>query len=279
MACFISSGRLIERISSALQFRTLKFMNVNLGLNVAQKTVTNDYRYGISENTLNVYFDRFDFTEVTLGIRYAYGEKFIQNLRKKISLGTKYPILWVQYTRGIQGFLDGDFDYNRIDVKIEKSFYTNYLGKTQIRVMGGYIDSDIPYTNLYNGNASYRQFTLYAPNSFGTMRMNEFLSNKYVALYVQHDFEKLLYQGTWFRPEFALVTQIGFGWLDFPQNHYNIEYKTMELGYYESGLLINNLLNLQVYSLGIGALYRYGPYTFKNGWDNLGAKLVIKFPF
>jgi hypothetical protein len=53
----------------------------------------------------------------------------------------------------------------------------------------------------------------------------------------------------------------------------------MELGYYESGLLINNLLNLQVYSLGIGALYRYGPYTFKNGWDNLGAKLVIKFPF
>ena len=268
-----------EYIYTALGFRTFKFMNVNIGLNRSDKIVTNDYRFGVSENTLSVLFDRFQFTEASLGLRYAYGEKFIQNVRKKISLGTRYPIIWVQYTRGFRGFLDGDFDYNRVDVKIEKSFYTNYLGKTSLRLMGGYIDSDIPYTNLFNGHASYRQFTLYAPNSFGTMRMNEFLSNKYMALYFQHDFEKLLFKGKVFKPEFAIATHMAFGWLDFRENHYNIDYKTMEKGYYESGLLINNLLNLRVYSLGIGAFYRYGPYAFNNGWDNLGTKLTIKFAF
>jgi len=268
-----------EYYTTSVSFRTLKFLNVNVGLSKSFKIVTNDYRYGISENNINVYFDQFNFTEVSLGLRYAHGEKFIQNIRKKISLGTKYPIFWFQYTRGLRGFLDGEFEYNRYDVKIEKSFYTNYFGKTSIRITGGYVDSDIPYTNLYNGNASYRQFTLYAPNSFGTMRMNEFLSNKYIAFYFQHDFEKLLFKGRLFKPEIAIATQVGFGWLDFTNRHYNMDYKTMEKGYYESGLLINNLLNLQVYSLGIGAFYRYGPYTFKNGWENLGTKLTIKFAF
>ena len=268
-----------EYYNTSVSFRTLKFLNVNVGLSKSSKIVTNDYRYTISEGDVNVYFDRFDFTEVNLGLRYAYGEKFVKNVRKKISLGTKYPIVWFQFSHGLEGFLDGGFEYNRYDVKIEKSFYTNYLGKTSIRISGGYVDADIPYTNLYNGNASYRSFTIYAPNSFATMRMNEFLSNKYLAFYFQHDFEKLLFKGGWFKPEFAIATHVGFGWLDFTDSHTNINYKTMEKGYYESGLLINNLLNLQVYSLGIGTFYRYGPYTFKDGWDNVGAKLTIKFAF
>ena len=51
----------------------------------------------------------------------------------------------------------------------------------------------------------------------------------------------------------------------------------MEKGYYESGLMINNLLDLKIYSIGLGGLYRYGPYTFKKGWDNTGLKLTLKF--
>jgi len=268
-----------QMYKGAIGFRTLKFLSVNVSLAKINKEVTNDYRYGLSDENLTVYFDRFDFTEVSLGFRYAYGEKFVQNIRKKISLGTKYPIVWLQYTRGIRGFLDGDFDYNRYDLKIEKSFYTKYLGETSIKLTAGYVDTDIPYTNLYNGHASYRSFTIFAPNSFATMRMNEFLSNKYLALYFYHDFEKLLLKGGWLKPEFAITTNIGFGWLDFKENHYNIDYKTMEHGYYESGLLINNLLDLRIYSLGLGVFYRYGPYTLKNGWENVGGKFTLKFGF
>lgn len=53
----------------------------------------------------------------------------------------------------------------------------------------------------------------------------------------------------------------------------------MEKGYYESGLLINNLLDLGVYSVGLGGFYRYGPYTMDKVWDNVGSKLTIKFKF
>ena len=265
--------------SSSIGFRTLKYIKMNIGLIKSHKQVTNDYRYAVSDQDLRIYHNSFDFTEVRIGLKYAYGEKFIKNMRKKISFGTDYPILWFQYSRGIKGFLDGGFNYNRYDFKIVKSFYSKYLGETSVKLAAGYVDADIPYTNLYNGNGSYRAFTLFAPNSFATMRMNEFLSNKYIALYFTHDFGKLLCHGERFQPEFAFATNIGFGWLDFNNSHYNIDYKTMEKGYYESGILVNNLLNLQLYSLGIGIFYRYGPYTFPYALDNLGGKFTLTFGF
>lgn len=268
-----------EMVEANIGFRTLNYAKLNFGLIKSGKEVTDDYRYRIANESVNVYINRFDFTEARIGLRYAYGEKFIQNMRKKLSMGTDYPIVWLQYTKGFRGLFEGDFDYDRIDLKIEKSFYTKYIGKTSFKLAAGYINSDIPYTNLYNGNEAYRTFTIFAANSFATMRMNEFLSNKYAALYFTHDFENLLYKGKKFKPELAVATNIAFGNLDFKNNHSHLEYKILDKGYYESGLQFNRLLNLQLYTLGLAFYYRYGPYTFQNGWDNLAIKFTIKFAF
>jgi hypothetical protein len=268
-----------EFYKASVGFRGLKYFKFDLGLIKSTKEVTDDYRYSVNEEDPETLLNRFDFTEARFGFRYAYGEKFIQNLRKKLSLGTDYPVVWFQYTRGIKGLLDGDFDYNRYDVKVEKSFYFKYLGESSFKLAAGYVDADIPYTNLYNGNGAYRVFTIFAENSFATMRMNEFLSNKYAALYFTHNFESLLYKGKKFKPELAIATNIAFGDLDFNDSHLNVDYQTLDKGYYESGLQFNKLLNLQIYTLGLAFYYRYGPYTLPVGWDNLAVKFTLKFAF
>ena len=100
-----------------------------------------------------------------------------------------------------------------------------------------------------------------------------------------HDYGYLLFKGKkWFHPEFALSQNIGFGWLDHPERYRYVNvsqepYKTMDLGYYESGLLINNLVNLKLYTIGIGAFYRWGPYSMNNTWDNFAGKITVIFPF
>ena len=70
---------------------------------------------------------------MTAEFRFAFREQFIVTKRARMSLGTKYPVLWLEYTRGINGLLDGEFAYNRLDAKIEKSFYTKYIGKTSLQ--------------------------------------------------------------------------------------------------------------------------------------------------
>ena len=69
------------------------------------------------------------------------------------------------------------------------------------------------------------------------------------------------------------------GNLSNKENHHNIEYKTLNLGYYESGLVIRKLLDLRVYDLGVGVLYRYGPYSFDNVSLNFAYKFSIFYSF
>ena len=270
-----------ENENFSVTFRARKYWLLNFGLSRSfKKSTTYDFSTDLGKAV--ILNDEFMFTEASAALKFAYGEKFFQTIDDKISLGTKYPVVWLQYTRGFKGLLDGEFDYNRADLKIRKTFMIKYLGKLSIQLNGGYVDRVLPACNLYYGNGSYRLITIYAPNSFATMRMNEFLSNRYVSLNVYHDFGSLLFKGRkWFHPEFALAQNIGFGWLDNP-SHYkyiSIPIKTMDLGYYESGLLINNIINLRLYTVGIGVFYRWGPYSFNSTLDNFAWKVSVMFPF
>jgi hypothetical protein len=268
-----------RNISTTLGFRLFRDFKFGLGFSVITKDATDGYQYMVSQGEGPVVTqDQFRFTEVSAGFRFAFREKFIITKRTRMSLGTKYPVLWLQYTHGINGIFDGEYDYNRIDMKLEKSFYTKYLGKTSFMLKGGYIDRAIPATDLFNGNGSYRFFTIFAANSFATMRMNEFMSDRYVALYFTHNFGTLLKRWKKFEPELLIATNATFGWLKYNENHLNINYKTLDKGYYESGFLINNLLNLRIYSLGVGAYYRWGPYSYQRFEDNLALKISITFP-
>jgi len=267
-----------QNLSTTLGFRLFRDFKFGLGFKVITKEASDGYRYVLAQDGPIVTQDEFRFTEISAGFRFAFREKFIVTKRVRMSLGTIYPVLWIEYTHGIDGLFDGEYAYNRIDLKIEKSFYTKYLGKTSLMVKGGFIDRALPATDLYNGNGSYRFFTIFAPYSFATMKMNEFLSDRYVALYFTHNFGKLLKRWEKFQPEFLISTNATFGWLRYNENHLKINYKTLEQGFYESGFLINNLLNLRIYSLGVGAYYRWGPYSYPMFKDNIALKVTITFP-
>ncbi len=270
-----------ENFSFSLNFRALKYVLLNVGLSNSFKK-TSTYDFATTEGQAVVLDDQFRFSELTAGFKWVYREKFIQTVNNKISLGSSFPVIWFQYTRGLRNFLGGDFNYNRYDLKVRKTFNIKFIGKFTLQLNAGYVDQPIPACNLYYAPASYRLITLYAPNTFATMRMNEFLSNAYASINLYHDFGYLLFKGKkWFHPEFALAQNIGFGWLEHRDKYRFIsdDLKEMNLGYYESGLLINNLVNLKIYTIGIGAFYRWGPYSLDKVGDNFAYKISMVFPF
>ena len=270
-----------QHYAASFSFRGFKWFLFNVGVSNDLKKSTS-FGLSIPNGNAVVLLDQYRFTEISAGFKWAYKEKYINTLDNRINLGTKYPVVWLEYTRGIKGFLEGQYDYNKIDLKVRKTFNLKFLGKFTFQLCGGYVDQAIPACNLYYGNSTYRMFALFAPNTFGTMRMNEFLSNKYAGLFMYYDFGQLLLRGKkWFHPEFAIAQNIGFGWLDHKQqyNYLIPGVKEMNLGYYESGILINNIVNINLYSIGIGAFYRWGPYGFETVWENLAYKISVIFPF
>jgi hypothetical protein len=213
-------------------------------------------------------------------VRFAFKEKLFDTGKFVASLGTEYPILYVQYTRGLTGILNGNYAYNKIDVKAEKTFTLRGLGKPSMVLYAGYIDRPSPYILNYTTRSAYGPNPYVASMySYETMRMNEFLSDTYVSLFFRHNFQTLLYKSKKFRPQFVLIHNMGWGMLSHPERQQGIQFKTMEKGYFESGLLINDIYKTGLSGIGIGAYYRYGPNSLPTWNNNIAIKLSLSLNF
>jgi hypothetical protein len=201
-----------------------------------------------------------------------------------LSDGTKYPIIYFAYSKGLKVF-SGNYNFNKLSLGIEKSFLIKNFGKTRILLEGGYLNGNVPYPFLFNGNGSYvKDNYLFVENTFQTMGIYEFVSDRYVNLFFSHNFGTLLFKRPKFQPQLLLFTNIGYGSLKHPDQHQNINFKTMEKGFYESGFLINNIVranyfNIAYIGFGGGAFIRYGPYSNSSSKDNLAYKLSLTLTF
>jgi len=264
---------------ASLSSRILKYMTLGAGFSVYNRYPLYDYTYTVvTSDNVTVTSSDFNFVEASLYMRYAFGEKFLKNAHSIISLGTKYPVLEFSALHGFDNILNGQYTYNRFDLKISKSFFIKYVGTTSVMLEAGWISKDIPYVNLYNARAAfYSNFTLYSPGSFSTMRMNEFTADRYTALYFSHSFGNLLFRSKYFSPEPSLVSNLGFGSLSNPQSNQGVEIQGYPNGYFESGLLIDRVLHFGITDLGIAWFYRYGSYSLPTPAENMAWKIAIRF--
>jgi len=257
----------------SLGFRAFKYLAARAYLTYSDITPSDNYNFEPDIiNSLPGYY----ITETGIRLKYAYKETFIKSPRgNKFSMGTSFPVLYLNVAKATDWFA-GEYAYWRTEMKVTKIIKTKSFGDTRIALVAGLIDGDAPYTRLYAGMGSYKTFTLETEQSFGTMRFNEFLSDRFIGLFIKQDFGKLLFKPRGkFQPEIALVHNIGFGSLDSP-TYNNLVYKTMENGYFEGGLLINNVFRIRPLKYGFGALYRYGPYAYQKTIDNFAFKLTVQ---
>jgi hypothetical protein len=268
----IENMDLEETYQISCSFLSLQYLKTKIFLNQQYITATDDYANGSSGVAST---NEFIFTEIGLQLRYAYNEKFIQTLKSKYTLGTNYPIFFGNIIRGTNLF-DGEYEYTKYEVKLTKSFKTRTLGTTNLAFVGGQIYGEVPISKIYNGHGSYQPFSIEAENSFGTMRMGEFYSDRFISIFFKHDFGNLLFRSENFNPKFAVVNNFGIGELTQNSNHQTTtQTQSIEKGYYECGLLINNILNQSFLGYGFGLFYRYGSYAYTNTADNFSYKLTL----
>lgn len=266
---------IVDQYEAAFSFRVFQYLKVQLAGRKQYNSPTDNYLFGKATEGITVGVNRFEFTEAELGFKFAFREKFLRTGRMEFSTGTKFPIVWLTFTKGFNNLLNGMYDYWKIDAKIEKSFYIKSLGKESFQIMGGIVTSDVPYAKLFNGKGSFQKYPFATENSFETMGINEFLASRYLVLFHKHDFGSLLLRYKKFRPDIVLLNNIGFGYLINPKNHFNRAARSFEKGYFETGLAINNILRINFLGLGASAHYRYGGYQNAELIDNFAFKLTM----
>ncbi len=270
----------IQENSVSIGFRMFKYAKLNFSLNHTVVTPQYNYEYQ-SDNQQNI--TDYTYSDINIQLRYAFKEKLIESFNQRISLGTKYPVVYVNYSRGIKTLYGSQFDFNNIEARIEDSFLLKNLGEIKIRIDGGYIDKPLPYGLLFTGEGSFdKNLPILMRNYFQTVTPYEFLSDRYVNLHFSHDFGSLLFQTKNFEPHITLYQNIGWGRLSNSQNHKMISFKTKEKGLYESGVQIDNIiklnyLNIAYLGFGAGAYYRYGPYAKEDITNKVALKFSMTF--
>jgi hypothetical protein len=273
----IAGMDMVDEKEVSLQFPLIRYMKIRGYLSRADRTINSNYRYTLERNNEILELDHFKLLTTGFKLRYAHKEKFMETPRgTRISLGTNYPILQANVSFGLP-LMGGEFEYTRMEAMLSKKIISKSFGETKIMIKGGLVDRDVPYPLLYAGQGSYGRFTMESENSFATMRANEFIADRFTSIHFQQDFGKLLFRKKKFQPGISLASSVGYGEFRFPLNHIDIPGHSYERGYFESGILFNNLIRQAFIGYGLGVFYRYGPYSLPKTIDNFAFKFTVRF--
>lgn len=132
----------------------------------------------------------------TIIIRWQPGVSYIDLPDRRSSLGSKYPLFSLQYTKAISGLLGGDLDYSKWKFNMSGKLNFHLLGDLRFRLgAGGFFNTDsvqLPDYNHFNGNVSTLA-TEYL-NSFQLLPIYQFSNTNsfYSLAHIEHNFNGFL---------------------------------------------------------------------------------------
>lgn len=263
-------------------FRSFRYLRTRISGNWSNKIPLYNYTYIKSKEK----HQSFKIARIGIQLRFSYKEDFIQVGSSNLKTRSKFPVFYLSYTRGIKGVLDANFEFNKLTTAIESNFFIKGFGRTSWFLQGGWAEGDLPYPILFNGRGSFDRWRMFlVKNTFQTMRANEFVVDKFIYLFLEHNFGSLLLNIGKFKPQVKIYQAIGFGWLDNPEEHQQIITEDLRKGYFESGIMFSDLLRLDVlnfgyFGIGAGVFVRYGPYYLPSETiDNFAFKIDMTFSF
>ncbi|KFF04906.1 DUF5686 family protein [Flavobacterium reichenbachii] len=230
-----------------------------------------DYLFNLNGKLYSSYV----MTTAMFSIVWAPFSDFMQTPTGRTESDKRFPRFTFQYTQTLPDVLGNDFNFGKIDFKAE--YEKKYLNrqKTSLLLQAGYAFGDVPLTHLYNTAPNnltketvVQRITFSGRNAFETMYFNEFFSSQYLMFQIKHGFDRIKILKK-VRPSLVLVTRMAWGHLENPEQHVGPVYKTLDKGFFESGIELNKIYK----GLGLAGFYRYGPNQLLKFENNIAVKI------
>jgi Family of unknown function (DUF5686) len=131
-----------------------------------------------------------------VGISWQPGFRYIEFPGRKVGIGSRYPRFTLTYTKGIEGLLGSDVDYDKWRFTISDNLNLRLLGRFSYRIeTGGFLNAakvEIPDYQHFNGNQM-----LFAGPYMNTFQLAPYYqyattAKHYVAAHAEHHFNGLI---------------------------------------------------------------------------------------
>ncbi len=124
--------------------------------------------------------------ELNTTLIYTPGKRTIGYGVERRNINDEYATLLFNYTRGLEGFLESDFNFAKYQFSYSQPWQIGGFGRLRSTVEMGMTTETVPLSllNVVPGNQTL--FTLY--NTFPNLDFYEFVTDTYVALHLEHNF-------------------------------------------------------------------------------------------
>ena len=123
--------------------------------------------------------------EISLRLRFAYLERFLESNFFRVSLGSPYPIPEVKITQGISGIGKSAYNYTKLIIGLQDYIKIPPYGNFDFIVYAGKTFGTLPYTFL--DIAPGNELHYYNKYSFSLMNKYEYIHDKYAGISFEHN--------------------------------------------------------------------------------------------
>jgi len=163
-----------------------------LGFQYAQQEPTGKLFYNTNDYSQQLNTVKYlTISKFYLNLRIAPHEKFYQGKTYRAIVPSSYPIIQLMYSVGIKNLLNDDYNFQNIGANIQKRFLLGMFGYTYVTLEAQEVLGKVPFPLLLISHAN--QTYTYQAQSYNLMNFLEFVSDKYVTLYIDHYFNGAIF--------------------------------------------------------------------------------------
>jgi hypothetical protein len=234
-----------------IEFEPVK--NLTFGTGFSYRTLSSatpvfsiDYYTDLSQKTIK---SELKQSEINFQIEYTPNRKPIGFAVERYNVDNPYTTLFVNYSQGFKGWLSSDFDYQKLQILYQKPIIIGPLGRSNITFEIGKTFGFIPLglMSIVPGNQSLFNIS----NAFNNLKFYEFVTDQYVTLKWDHNFQGRLFARIPFMRKLNWRELIGlktiYGTVSSENRLLNASgliYNSPDKGYWEYSAGIGNIFKL-----------------------------------
>lgn len=186
-----ANGKLtnINLTTIAAEIEPAKNFTMQLGfsyrtLESASDTFSLDY---FNDNTFTTTNSEVKQSEINLQFEYTPKRKTIGYGVERREVDSPYSRFFINYSQGLKGFIDSDFDYQKIQLYYKQPVIIGAIGRSNFTVELGKTFGQVPLglLSVVPGNQTY----FIIDNTFNNLNFYEFVADQYATINWQHNFQ------------------------------------------------------------------------------------------
>ena len=234
-----------------------------------------DYYFNFNDKI----YRNFSLSLAMISLQWNPFSDYMQTPNGRIEIVKRYPKFTFQATKAFRNVLGNELEFSKLEVRAdyEKKFINRQ--KISFLLEAGYASGQVPITHAYNTSPNnlnkeklFGRITFAGKDSFETMFFNEFFSDRFVFSQYKYSLNRLKISKQ-ITPTPVLVSRMVWGDMNDKSRHHGLDFKTLDHGFYESGIELNGIFK----GLGLSAFYRHGANHLPRFEDNLAIKLSFVF--